>query len=322
MAKTYYACDGSDNCYSRQVTLSELTGCDLDSYSGTHGVDYVYTYLQTLRFTLDSALPAGVNLTVYFTLDYHDEYYDNWYSGSYDETQTFSVTIVGGTTTKDYEFECLGHRESDMGAGGIEYYTVSRTNPTLSTQPSIPVCCLAPTGVTCTIAVDQVTVTDCTVRGDSTGSIEICITGGTGITTWKLNGETIVSGYGGQCYTYTGLTAGAYTVAITDTTGCTAQESYTVLDGEFRTGDFIVNAPTGLTAVENPIIIGVSTAINSASPKDNITTITVGSTVADGTSITFNLTSPYAYSQTFYSKAYPNKPNYFLASASNSRSAY
>ena len=316
MAQTYYACSG-DTCYSRQVTMTVLTGCNLDNFSGTHGIDYQDTYLQTLRFTLDSALPAGVNLTVYFTLDYHDEYYDNWYSGGYDETQTHSVTIVGGTTTKNYEFECLGHTESDMGAGGIEYYTVSRTNPTLIVQPTIPVCCLAPTGVTCTIAIDQVTITDCTTRGDSTGSIEICITGGTGNTTWKLNGETIVSGYTQQCFSYTGLTAGEYTVAITDSTGCTAQDTYTILDGEFRTGDFTVAAPTGLTAVENPIIIGVGTAINSASPKDNITTITVAGTIADGTSITFNLTSPYTYSQTFYSKAFPNKPNYFLASILN-----
>ena len=320
MAKTYYACDGSDNCYSRQVTMTVLTGCNLDSYSGTHGIDYQDTYLQTLRFTLDSALPAGVNLTVYFTLDYHDEYYDNWYSGSYDETQTHSVTIVGGTTTKDYEFECLGHRESDMGAGGIEYYTVSRTNPTLIVQPTIPVCCLAPTGVTCTIAIDQVTITDCTTRGDSTGSIEICITGGTGNTTWKLNGVTKVSGYTQQCFSYTGLTAGEYTVAITDSTGCTAQDTYTILDGEFRTGDFTVFAPTGLTAVENPIIIQVETAINSPSPKENITTLTVAGTIANNLSLQFNLTSPYVYSQTFYAKAYPNKPNYFLASVLNNQS--
>ena len=40
MAKTYYACDGSDNCYSREVTLSVQSSCNLDNYSGTHGVDY------------------------------------------------------------------------------------------------------------------------------------------------------------------------------------------------------------------------------------------------------------------------------------------
>ncbi len=320
MAKTYYACDGSDNCYSREVTLSVQSSCNLDNYSGTHGVDYQETWLETIRLSLDSALPAGVNLTVYYSLIELIEWRDNWYSGSYETTGTSSAIITGGNTYVDVTYECYTLTEQDMGGGGTEYYEETRENPTLLEQPSIPACCLVPSGVTCTIAIDQVTITNCTERGDSTGSIEICLTGGTGITTWKLNGDTIVSGYTGQCYTYTGLTAGAYTVAITDSTGCTAQDTYTVLDGEFRTGDFEVSTPTGLTAVENPIIVQVQTAINSASPKDNITTITVAGTIADATSLTFNLTSPYEYNQTFYAKAYPNKPNYFLASVLNNAS--
>ena len=320
MTLTYFACDGSDNCLSREVVLNELTGCNLDSYSGTHGIDYQDEYKQRIRISADTAMPAGVNLTVYYSYLITEQYHDNWYSGYWSGYTSSNAVIPAGSTYVDVEIICLEHRESDMGAGGIEYWERSQTEFTLLPQPSTPECCLSPTGVTCTLAIDQDTVTDCTVRGSADGSIEICVIGGSDVTTWKLNGVTKVSSYSGQCYTYTGLTAGEYVVAITDSTGCTAQATYTILDGEFRTGDFTVFGPTGLTAVENPIIIQVETAINSPSPKENITTLTVAGTIANNLSLQFNLTSPYVYSQTFYAKAYPNKPNYFLASVLNNQS--
>jgi hypothetical protein len=163
---------------------------------------------------------------------------------------------------------------------------------------------------------------DVTVRGDDDGSIFIGTSGATGNTTFYLNGVVKYSG-ANTSYIFTGLTAGVYDVAVEDSHNppCyVTLNNVTILDGEFRTGDFQIISPTGLTAVENPIIIDVATKINNPMPTPSITTITVsGGTISDGFSLIFNLTSPYAYTQTFYAKAYPSKPNYFLASTLNNQ---
>ena len=174
----------------------------------------------------------------------------------------------------------------------------------------------------CFLAVTGSSHTDVTIRGDDDGTITVGTTGRTGTTTWYLNGEFVVSG-GSNTYTFTGLTAGVYDVAITDKHNppCYVTASdIVILDGDFRTGPFNVSYPSGLTAVENPIIIGVGTTVTNPNPQSCITTINVtGVTITDGFSIQFNLTSPYSYNQTFYAKAYPNKTNFFLASVLNNQ---
>lgn len=315
MAKTYYYCLDDNVCRSREVSMTIQSVCQLDEYdSDLHGQTWEW-WRETLRFSLDSAAQKPIN--VYYSTDARG---DNDYSGSWGpETFVNYVTIPIGQLYKDVVILCYYHAYEDMGGGGWinDYYW--EENPTLLEQPTVPDCCLSPTGVTCNITITGSTVTDCTVRGDSTGSIQVCISGASGNTTWYLEGAFVVSGITASCYTFTGLTAGAYVVLVEDIQECGVQDSYTVIDGEFRTGDFYVTAPTGLTAVENPIMIGVATAINNPNPLPDITTLTVAGTLADGFSLTFNITSPYAYSQTFYSKAYPNKPNYFLASILNNQ---
>ena len=205
-----------------------------------------------------------------------------------------------------------------------EYQKFEHTNYTiLAGLP--PVDCGEVPPEDCFLAITGITGTNVTVRGDDDGSIYVGTTGATGTTTWYLNGEFILSG-GSDSYTFTGLTAGVYDVLVVDGNDCIdSYEDLVIIDGDFRTGDFTVTYPsdtsgnTVLVAVENPIIIGVSTAINNPNPLPNITTITVSGTVANNTSIQFNLTSPYEYSQTFYSKAYPYKPNFFLASVLNNQ---
>lgn len=177
----------------------------------------------------------------------------------------------------------------------------------------------------CFLAITGITHTDVTVRGDDDGTITVGATGATGTTTWYLNGIFYSSG-ASQTVEITGLTAGVYTVSADDSNDCFAITSgITIIDGDFRTRDFIVTYPsdtsgnTVLVAVENPIIIGVQTAVSNPIPEANIATLTVDGTIADGLSVQFNLTSPYVYSQTFYAKAYPYKPNYFLASVLNNQ---
>ena len=316
MAYTYYYCDGGV-CGSRQVNMAIQSSCQFKKTSGSHEPyeDFCDFYEETIRFTLDSAAP--VDIRVYYDLDYR---FQGTWSSDEEFTQNNYVDIPAGQTYKDVTYYCEIYCGMDMGGGGYGYETQWLENPLLKPQPSIPDCCLEPTGVTCTLAITGYTVTNCIIRGDSNGSIEVCVSGNSGNAELYVNGELYVSGYDNACQTVTGLTAGVYVIAIRDSTLCVTQDTYTVLDGEFRTGDFYVVYPTGVTAVENPIIIQVNTAVSNPNPLQNITTITVGGTIADGTSLQFNLTSPQAYSQTFYSKAYPNKPNYFLASVLNNQS--
>ena len=190
-------------------------------------------------------------------------------------------------------------------------------NFTLLPQQVIPFC--EPPAPECELAIVDITTTAASERGTADGSIAIQISGiTTGETvTYYINGVAYITGTTATTHTVTGLTSGVYQVYILDTAGCFVTEDAVILDGEFRTGNFIVQSPTNLTAVENPIIIGVGTAINSSSPRRNITTLDVVGDLTDGFNIRINLTSPYLYSQTFYSKAYPNKTNFFLASVLN-----
>lgn len=170
----------------------------------------------------------------------------------------------------------------------------------------------------CTLEITVVTPTNVTIRGDKDGSIAVVVTGATGTTNWYLDG--VLKFTGGSSRTFTGLAAGVYDIMVTDANNCVSgQEDIVIIDGDFRTGNFIVSSPEGLTAVENPIQIGVGTAINNPNPVSNITELKVVDDVSNGFYLKFNLTSPYVYTQTFYAKAYPNKPNFFLASVLNNQ---
>jgi len=183
----------------------------------------------------------------------------------------------------------------------------------LSNQANIPNC--APPPPECTLNITGITFTNVTNgRGGDNGTITVGVDGIYAASTieYILNG-VVTSGGTNTTNSWTGLVAGVYQVYVEDTHGCFDSTNVTILDGEFRTGDFNVEAPLVLTAVENPVIIKVGTAINNPQPKYNVTTLAVAGTIANNVSVTFNLTSPYEYSNTFYAKGYPNKPNYFLA---------
>ena len=172
----------------------------------------------------------------------------------------------------------------------------------------------------CTLSITGSSHTDVTIRGDSDGTITVGTTGATGATAWYLSGAYVTSGASAS-HVFSGLTAGTYDVSAIDENDCVAGvEDIIVLDGEFRTDDFSVSSPTGLTAVESPIIIGVSTAVNNPNPLSGLVDFDIDGTIDDGDSITFTLTSPFAYTQTFWAKSYPSKPNYFLASVLNNAS--
>jgi len=186
-------------------------------------------------------------------------------------------------------------------------------NYELLLQPHTPVCYVPPA---CTLGFTGSTVvTNVTVKGGSDGEIEIGWSGMTGSTVSCYINGALDGTSGTGSYTFTGLIAGYYYILIEEGPCGEVLSDVQVLDGEFRTGPMIVNAPADLTAAENPTIWEIRTATAGAGKKATYTLSIGNGTVSDGDYITFNMTAPYAYSQTFYSKNFPNKSNYFLASA-------
>src|SRR5262249_56779077 len=57
--------------------------------------------------------------------------------------------------------------------------------------------------------------------GGTTGSVNVCVSGGTAPYSVVLNGVTKTIASSGGCANFTGLAAGPYTANITDANGCT-----------------------------------------------------------------------------------------------------
>jgi hypothetical protein len=309
MANTYFYCNGG-TCGSTDVTIISGTCAPYQRYTGQDG-SYFEEWQQTLEIQLNAITP--VDIDVRFNLHYRS---DKDCCGTYETDLEQVLTISAGTSANTFTFVCYQDIYEDHGSGGWLHEYMWQELPSLYAQSTVPDCCLTPPGGGCTLAITGDTITNPIVRGDATGTIKVSMSGITGTSiVYKLDGVTKVT-LNASTYTFTGLTSGNYVVLVQDGL-CFAQFTYTVADGEFRTGDFNIKSPTGLTAVENPIIIQVGTAINNPNPKPNITTLTVNNTIVDGFSLKFNLTSPYVYTNTFYGKSYPNKPNYFLATILN-----
>ena len=195
--------------------------------------------------------------------------------------------------------------------GTTTIYEQTYRDYTLSLQFRPPFC--APAPPECTLAITGNTTTDVSIRGEDDGSITVNFSGSTGTTSCRING--VLDGTtAAASYTFTGLSAGYYDIVITEGDCFDSIGDIQILDGEFRTGDLVVNQPADLVAAENPIILNLKTARSEGTPRSSNGTISVGGTVNDGDSLTFVFTYPQDYTATFYAKAFPNRDTYFLAS--------
>jgi hypothetical protein len=194
------------------------------------------------------------------------------------------------------------------------YYTWTFTDYTVSDQVTQPECGTPPPSCTLDWSGSTPTVTNVTIRGNSDGKILAGVTGSTGATTniqWYLNG--VLKHTGGDTYQFTGLIAGYYTVKVKQGI-CTIQTTNVqVVDGEFRTGTFLVQAPTTLVATENPIIMSINTARNTGNPVIGASNFVVTSTINDGDYIEITLEYPQSYTARFTAKNFPNRSDYILA---------
>jgi len=193
--------------------------------------------------------------------------------------------------------------------GGIDVYLTTHTFAG-APQQRLPNCYVAPE---CTLALSGATInTAPSQRGDDDGSIQAAFTSTSGSTAnWYLNGTDY--GVHASPYTFTGLTEGSYQIYITQLSCSDTSETIILPDGEFRTGAFFVSEPQQVSAVENPIILQLQTAITSIQPKYSNNVFTVSGTIT-GTTINFALTFPQAYNAVFQSKGYPDRSYYFLNS--------
>src|SRR5262249_57127167 len=65
-------------------------------------------------------------------------------------------------------------------------------------------------------------------NGGTTGSVNVCVSGGTAPYSVVLGGVTKTIASSGGCANFTGLAAGPYTASITDANGCTTSAPATV----------------------------------------------------------------------------------------------
>lgn len=138
-------------------------------------------------------------------------------------TGSIDLSVSGGTVGYSYLWN-TGATSQDLNGVAAGTYSVTVTDARG---------CTASTSVTITeppVLVLSATQVDVTCKGDADGSIDLSVTGGSGLYTYSWSNGDIVEDI-------TGLTAGDYTVTVTDAKGCTASTTVTISE-----------PPTALTA--------------------------------------------------------------------------
>ena len=124
-----------------------------------------------------------------------------------DSTGAIDLQVTGGTSPYTYQWSNTSiDEDQDSLLAGSYVVTVTDTNGCVITINDTIVSPLAPlSGI--------LTSTDILCAGDSTGAMNVVVTGGTPGYTYSWNN-------GSTADTLTGLVAGIYTVVVTDTNGC------------------------------------------------------------------------------------------------------
>jgi hypothetical protein len=310
MAEIYKICSGA-TAIDYSITLSGPTpgSCDYNCSIWNEGGYERERCTSTYRITSDKVIPNSTILYVNINNDLHICEYSVPHTclNQRDITEYLTIEILEGTTYTDFDIYCYDDTHEPMEGPGTLY---ERDNVLVSAQTDIPTC--VPPAPGCLLYMNSIIATDPSERGLSDGSIFASVTGQTGTTIeWRINGIIDTGTLTG--HTFTGLTQGSYIIKATEA-DCWDQETMYVGAGEFKTGDFVVVSPTtNIAAVENPILLNLSTAINSASPVYSVNTFNITGAISN-VSIGFALTFPYTYNAEFYSKGYPDRSNYFLES--------
>ncbi|WP_158537874.1 T9SS type B sorting domain-containing protein [Flavobacterium sp. AG291] len=138
-----------------------------------------------------------------------------------DATGDATVNVTGGTGAYTYSWDTTPVQTTATATGltaGTYTVTVTDANGCTATQSFTITQPAAPLS-----AATGATQTDILCFGDATGSATVNVTGGTGAYTYSWNTTPVQT-----TATATGLTAGTYTVTVTDANGCTATQSFTI----------------------------------------------------------------------------------------------
>jgi len=140
-------------------------------------------------------------------------------------TGSATVSATGGTGTYTYSWAPSGGTAATATGLSAGSYTVTITDANLCTKTQL-VNITQPAAITSIIS----SQTNLACNGANTGSATISVSGGTGTKTYSWAPS------GGTAATATGLSAGAYTVTITDANGCTKNQNV------------IISQPAGITS--------------------------------------------------------------------------
>ena len=132
-----------------------------------------------------------------------------------------------------------------------------------------------------------------TTCGQANGSITVTPSGGTAPFTYSLDG-----GAAGSSNTFTGLAAGAHSVAITDQNGCDYTLAVTVGNTPDGTAP-VISCPSNITVGNAQGVCGANVAFNPATATDNCGNVTVAQTAGGASGSFFAVgTSTVTYTAT------------------------
>ncbi|GHB58263.1 choice-of-anchor Q domain-containing protein [Persicitalea jodogahamensis] len=141
----------------------------------------------------------------------------------------------------------------------------------------------------CILALDQPTVTDLSCFNSSDGSIVLTATGGTGTLNFTLNPGNVQNTTGN----FTGLSAGTYTVGVTDATNCTATSGSISITQPTAVPAPSLSANPGNTTTNQPIVVTASGCSGTVA-----WTPTGGTGTSNGNQYTFSQPGSYMLSAT------------------------
>jgi len=199
--------------WSNGTNNQNLTGIAAGNYSVT--VTDANSCSQTGNYTINEPLPIAItgNTT------------DILCNGN--STGAIDITVSGGTTPYTYSWSNTATTE-DLTSIPAGSYTVTITDAhnciqtaTYTINEPLP------------IVISDI-ITDAQCNGANNGAIDITVTGGAGAYSYSWSNSAIAEDI-------SGITAGSYTVTVTDGNNCTQSQTYTV------------NQPAGMTITGNAV---------------------------------------------------------------------
>lgn len=250
-SQTNVACNGASTG-TAEVTVTGGTGPYSYNWSPSGGTAAAATGLSagTYTVTIEDAnlCQTTQNFTITEPTALSATFVSTNLSCSDGSNGSATVTASGGTGTYTYSWSPRGGTAATATGLTAGTYTVSITdanNCLLTEQVTIT----APAAIVANIT----SQTDVACNGTSTGSATLSVTGGTGPYTYAW------SPFGGTAATATGLSAGRYTVTITDANNCST------------TKPVIIDQPaTALSAITSKVDVstnGASTGAATVSPS-------------------------------------------------------